>query len=120
MPADHPPVGATINQGENPNAPVPQITEAIERAKNNPNDFEMQMTAADLYYQIQRFEDAAKFYEQANKINPDSKITGSINPIREIIIAVCCVAEIVEIKIPNANAEMINKMLSKPSKNKLP
>ena len=28
------------------------------------------MTAADLYYQIQRFEDAAKYYEVASKLKP--------------------------------------------------
>ena len=28
------------------------------------------MTAADLYYQIQRFDDARKFYEAANKLKP--------------------------------------------------
>lgn len=53
-------------------------------------------------------------------INPDNKITGSINPIKEIIIAVCCVSEMVEINIPKASDEIINKILSKPNKKKLP
>ena len=57
---------------------------------------------------------------EIGKIKPDSKITGSINPINEIIIAVCCVAEIVEINIPKAKDVMMNNTLSKPSKNKLP
>ena len=47
-------------------------------------------------------------------------MVGSIKPIREIIIAVCCVAEMVEIRIPKASEVMINKMLSNPNKNKLP
>ena len=54
------------------------------------------------------------------KINPERMMTGSINPISEIIIAVCCVAETVEIKIPSDKEVMINKTLSKASKNKLP
>ena len=54
------------------------------------------------------------------KIKPESKITGSINPIKEIIIAVCWVAEMVEINIPKAKALMINNILSKANKNKLP
>ena len=29
---------------------------------------------------------------EIGKINPDNKITGNINPIKEIIMAVCCVA----------------------------
>lgn len=57
---------------------------------------------------------------EIGKIKPDSSITGSINPINEIIMAVCCVAEMVEIKIPKANAEMINKILSNANKNRLP
>lgn len=69
LPPDHPPF---VPQGEQTSgAPVPQVTEAIEKAKNNPNDYEAQMTAADLYYQIQRFDEAAEFYEQANKLNPE-------------------------------------------------
>src|SRR5213080_812309 len=44
--------------------------ETIEKAKQQPQDFEAQMTAADLYYQIQRFDDAAKFYEAASKLKP--------------------------------------------------
>lgn len=70
LPADHPPVGiGSRNQTEG--GALPQVTEAIERAKNDPKNFEAQMTAGDLYYQIQRFSDAAKFYENANRIKPD-------------------------------------------------
>ncbi len=54
------------------------------------------------------------------KINPDSKITGSINPIKEIIIAVCCDVEIVDIRIPRANEVTINKTVSKANRITLP
>ena len=57
---------------------------------------------------------------EIGKMKPDNSITGSINPIKEIIMAVCCVAEIVEIKIPKARALIINRILSKANKNKLP
>ena len=69
LPPDHPPVGQTSDPTST--APLPQVTEAIERAKQRPDDFEAQMTAADLYYQIQRYEDAAKIYEKANQLKPD-------------------------------------------------
>jgi tetratricopeptide (TPR) repeat protein len=69
LPADHPPVGQT--SGPTSTAPLPQVTQAIERAKQKPDDFEAQMTAADLYYQIQRYTDAAKIYEKANQLKPD-------------------------------------------------
>jgi hypothetical protein len=49
-------------------------------------------------------------------MKPDRMITGSINPIREIIIAVCCELEIVEINIPNERAVIMKSMLSKASK----
>ena len=54
------------------------------------------------------------------KINPESKITGSIRPIKEIIIAACWVSAIVEINIPKDNEVIINKTLSAPNKNRLP
>lgn len=69
LPPDHPSIGTSSNPTQD--APLPQVTEAIEKAKKNPNDFEVQMTAADLYYQIQKFEEAATFYQIANKIRPN-------------------------------------------------
>jgi hypothetical protein len=57
---------------------------------------------------------------EMGKIKPDNKITGSINPIKEIIIAVCWVAEMVEIKIPNVKEVIINNTLSRPNKKRLP
>ena len=57
---------------------------------------------------------------ESGKINPESIITGSINPINEIIKAVCCVSEMVEIKTPNVSEMIMNNILSKPSRNKFP
>ncbi len=68
MPPNHPPLGQTSAQTTG--APLPEITEAIEKAEKNPKDFEAQMTAGDLYYQIQKLEDAIGFYEKANKLRP--------------------------------------------------
>lgn len=69
LPPDHPPVGKAADQTAT--APLPQVMEAIERAKQQPNNFEAQMTAGDLYYQIQRYEDAAKIYEKATQLKPN-------------------------------------------------
>ena len=41
------------------------------------------------------------------KINPDNKIVGSIKPLKEIIIAVCWLLLMVEIRIPSDNAVTI-------------
>lgn len=71
LPADHPAV-----DGKNPTtksgAALPQVQEALDAAKNQPNNFEVQMNAGGLYYQIQNFDEAVKFYTQANKIKPDA------------------------------------------------
>ena len=71
MPADHPPLGgAPSGNSSIPTAPVPQVMESIEKAKQQPQNYEAQMTAADLYYQIQRFDEAATYYETAAKLKP--------------------------------------------------
>ncbi len=67
LPKDHPPIGT--NSGEQ-SGPRPEVAAAIEKARSQPQNYEAQMTAADLYYQIQRFDDAAKFYENAAKLKP--------------------------------------------------
>lgn len=68
LPPDHPPIGQSEDAGDG--APLPQVTEAIEKARRSPDDFEAQMTAGDLYYQIQRFDEAADFYKKANELRP--------------------------------------------------
>jgi len=70
LPPDHPPLGTSSGADAPQGAPLPQVTAAIDKAKAEPQNFEAQMTAADLYYQIQRFEEAGKFYEAANKLKP--------------------------------------------------
>ncbi len=66
MPPGHPEVpgggGTTMS---------PQVQAAIDKAKAEPDNFEAQMKAAEVYYQIQRFEGAIEFLKQANKIKPD-------------------------------------------------
>ena len=74
LPPDHPPIGTST--GSTTGGSIPQVTEAIEKAKSEPQNFEAQMTTADLYYQIQRFEEAATHYEAANKLKP-----GEVEPM---------------------------------------
>ena len=57
---------------------------------------------------------------EIGKMKPDSKITGNISPNSEIIIAVCCESDKVEIKIPSANEQTMNRTVSNASKNRLP
>ena len=71
LPPNHPPIGQTGNSASG--GAVPEVTAAIDKARQQPDDYEAQMTAGDLYYQIQRFADAAKFYEAAARIKPDAE-----------------------------------------------
>lgn len=70
LPSDHPPLGTSPGTTQPQGGSIPEVTAAIDKAKADPQNFEAQMTAGDLYYQIQRFDDAAKFYETANKLKP--------------------------------------------------
>ena len=71
LPPDHPQVGGAASQQPS-GEPMPQVTEALKNAESKPEDFKAQADVGDLYYQIQRFDEAAKFYERAVKIRPDS------------------------------------------------
>ncbi len=70
LPPNHPPIGQST--GEQSGGALPQVTAAIEKAKREPQDFDAQMTAGDLYYQIQRFDDALEFYKKANRLRPEA------------------------------------------------
>lgn len=66
LPPDHPQLG------NNSSAPAAEVTEALKKAESQPNDFKAQLDAGDLYYQIQRYDEAAGFYERAGKLRPDA------------------------------------------------
>lgn len=43
----------------------------LQQARNSPNDFDAQFKAGELFYQIQRYDDAVEFWQKANKLRPD-------------------------------------------------
>src|ERR1043165_4774116 len=68
LPPDHPPVGGQ-------NAPDPQkmrekFAASIEKARNEPKNFDAQIKAAELYYQIQRYDQAIEYLLNANELRP--------------------------------------------------
>lgn len=70
LPADHPPLD---NAGsDNPQQQMEQVQATIARARNNPKDFEAQINAARLEYQIQQYDEAIKFLLTANQLKPDN------------------------------------------------
>ena len=68
MPADHPPVGAQSTP--DPQAVREQVAASLEKARNEPKNFEAQIKAAELYYQIQRYDQAIEYLLKANEIQP--------------------------------------------------
>ena len=68
LPADHPPVGG--QNAANPQAMFAQVQAALEKARSDPKNFEAQVQAADLYYQIQRFDQAIEYLLKANQLKP--------------------------------------------------
>jgi len=69
MPADHPPTDAQQNAVD-PQAVRNQVTASLEQARNEPNNFDAQVKAADLYYQIGRYDQGIEFLIKANKLKP--------------------------------------------------
>jgi tetratricopeptide (TPR) repeat protein len=69
LPADHPPVGGA-QAPMDPAAMREQVTAQIEKARNEPTNFEAQVKAAELYYQIQRYDQSIEFLLKANQLKP--------------------------------------------------
>ena len=52
-------------------AMMPDIAATLDKAKSEPQNFEAQIKAGEMYAQIGRFEPALEFYERAAKIKPE-------------------------------------------------
>ena len=71
MPADHPPIGASGQSSQpDPQAVREQVAASLEKARSEPQNFDAQMKAAELYYQIQRYDQAIEYLLKANQIQP--------------------------------------------------
>jgi len=81
MPPDHPPVGA--QNAPNPEAIRAEVAASLEKARKDPQNFDAQIKAAQLYYQIQRYDQSIEFLLKANQIKPtdyDTVVTlGMVN-----------------------------------------
>ena len=70
LPANHPQVQS--GDSKNPQQVFADVQEAIAKARSEPNNFDAQMKAAELYYQIQRYDQALEYLLKANQLKPDS------------------------------------------------
>lgn len=68
----------TLQQSVPGNAPpqggmMPDIQQKLDRAMKEPQNFEAQMEAGDMYAQIQKYETAIEFYQKGLAIKPDER-----------------------------------------------
>ena len=70
LPADHPPIPGQ-GGGEGGQQMLASVQSAMKQARENPNDFDAQVTAAKLQYQIQRYDQAIEYLLAANKVKPE-------------------------------------------------
>ncbi|MFV0388339.1 MAG: tetratricopeptide repeat protein [Pyrinomonadaceae bacterium] len=59
------------NSGQNQGAMVAEVQKVIERAKNEPDNYDAQIEAGEMYSKIQRFDEGLKYYENAQKLKPE-------------------------------------------------
>ena len=48
-----------------------EVMRTLDQARKEPTNFEAQVSAAELYYQIQRYDDAIGYLLKANRLRPD-------------------------------------------------
>ncbi len=70
LPPNHPSVAGT-DQGGDGQQMFTQVQEAMKQAREHPDDFDAQLTAAKLEYQIQRYDQAIEYLLIANKLKPN-------------------------------------------------
>jgi len=68
LPSDHPPVGG--NTAGNQGGMQPNVMASIEKARKEPKNFEAQLKAAELYYEIRQFDQSIEYLLKANQIKP--------------------------------------------------
>jgi tetratricopeptide (TPR) repeat protein len=71
LPPNHPPVEGGGDQSGNGQQMLGQVQEAMKQAREQPDNFDAQLTAAKLEYQIQRFDQAIEYLLIANKLKPN-------------------------------------------------
>jgi tetratricopeptide (TPR) repeat protein len=70
LPADHPQIQGSGSQ--DPQQVFADVQAAIGKARSEPKNFEAQMKAAELYYKIERYDQAIEYLLKANQLQPTS------------------------------------------------
>ena len=73
-----------------PNAPqssglqtkaMPEVQITLDKAQNNPKDAKAQIEAGDMFLQIERIDEALKYYQKAGEIDPEGLETNLSLPM---------------------------------------
>jgi len=70
LPPDHPTIGDSAPAA--PGQMQADVQAALSKAKSEPNNLDAQLKAAELYYQIQRYDQAIEYLLKANQLQPDN------------------------------------------------
>jgi tetratricopeptide (TPR) repeat protein len=70
MPPGHPDIGDRNNPTASQMANIPEVQQALEKAKAEPGNYDAQMKAAGFNYQIGKYEEAIEILQRANKLKP--------------------------------------------------
>ena len=62
---------ASIKEAQNLTM-MPEVAQTLDRAKNEPNSFQAQIRAGEIYLKIQNLEKAAEFFTKAAALKPDN------------------------------------------------
>lgn len=62
---------ADIKEAQTAAKPLPEVQETLDQAEKEPQNFDAQVKAGDMYLRIKGFEKAAEFYRRAQKIKPN-------------------------------------------------
>ncbi len=73
MPPGHPDISGTGGAMTGQGAPQAEVQAAVSKAEQSPNDADAQLKAAELYYQINRFDEAITYLKKAYELRPDDR-----------------------------------------------
>ncbi len=71
VPPGHPDISGMNPQSPDAMANMPQVKEALQKAKDAPDDYDAQLKAALFYYQINKLDEAIETVTKANKLKPE-------------------------------------------------
>lgn len=71
IPAGHPDISGN-GAGQTAGGMMPEVQSALEAANKEPKNYDAQIKAAELYYQIQQYDKAIEFLQKANGLKPDN------------------------------------------------